>query len=102
MFTQSPRASADLDDIFDTIADENPSAAERTIRRINSTCRDIAHKPDMGRAWTEIRSSLRGYPLGKYIIFYLPADIDIHVLRVVTSERDLDTLFHDPDEHSED
>jgi len=47
----------------------------------------------MGISRHEIMPSLRSLPVGNYLIFYLPIDDGIEIVRVLPGMRDLDALF---------
>ena len=89
----SPLASRDLDDIFDYFAEFSVDAGERFVDDFNKKCRNLAAFPHIGRAYTEIESSLRGISLSGYIIFYRVNENSIEIVRVVSGYRDLDSLF---------
>jgi toxin ParE1/3/4 len=52
-------------------------------------------QPMMGRARDEIEQGLRSFPFGRYVIFYMPSDDGIDVVRVLHSARDIDAVFAD-------
>jgi toxin ParE1/3/4 len=47
----------------------------------------------MGRAREELAADLRSFPFGRYVIFYMPAQDGIDVVRVLHSARDVDAAF---------
>lgn len=49
----------------------------------------------MGRAREELAASLRSFPFGRYVIFYVPIEDGIDVVRVLHSARDIDAIFGD-------
>ena len=55
----------------------------------------IASQPMMGRARNELVADLRSFPYGRYIIFYIPIDDGIDVVRVLHSSRDVDAVFEE-------
>ncbi|MEA5489822.1 MULTISPECIES: type II toxin-antitoxin system RelE/ParE family toxin [Pseudanabaena] len=89
----SPLASRDLDDIFDYFAEFSVDAGERFVDDFNKKCRNLVAFPSIGRAYTEIDTSLRGIPLSGYIIFYRVNENLIEIVRVVSGHRDLASLF---------
>jgi toxin ParE1/3/4 len=89
----SPLASRDLDDIFDYFAEFSVDAGERFVDVFNKKCRNLVAFPSIGRAYTEIDTSLRGIPLSGYIIFYRVNENLIEIVRVVSGHRDLASLF---------
>lgn len=47
----------------------------------------------MGRTREELAASLRSFPCGRYVIFYVPFDDGIDVVRLLHSARDADAVF---------
>ena len=47
----------------------------------------------MGRARHELAVDLRSFPFGRYVIFYVPIEGGIDVVRVLHSARDVDASF---------
>ena len=88
-----PQAETDLDDIWWYIAQDNPVAADRFLDEIIEKCRALMQFPKMGISRNEIMPSLRSMPVGNYLIFYLPLDDGIEIVRVLPGMRDIDALF---------
>ncbi|MEQ9588055.1 MAG: type II toxin-antitoxin system RelE/ParE family toxin [Parvibaculaceae bacterium] len=89
----SEQAMADLDGIWDYIADDNPVAADRLLDRINAHCQSYAHQPELGEARPELGSSLRSFSVGMYVVYYRATSEGIEVARVLHGARDVDRLF---------
>ena len=66
----SPRAEADLEEIGDYIADDSPENARRFIELLTSKLEALGRHPMMGRARPGLRSDLRYFPYGSYLILY--------------------------------
>ncbi|MCA6590304.1 MAG: type II toxin-antitoxin system RelE/ParE family toxin [Pseudanabaena sp. M090S1SP1A06QC] len=79
--------------MFDYFAELSVDAGERFVDDFNKKCRNLVSFPSIGRAYTEIDSSLRGIPLSGYIIFYRVNENLIEIVRVLSGYRDLDSLF---------
>jgi plasmid stabilization system protein ParE len=62
----SERAVADLERIGDDIALYSPSAAERTIARLEEITRLLTDFPLVGTARDEIENGMRTFPVGNY------------------------------------
>lgn len=89
----SDDASADLEDIGDFIAQDNPDAAISFVRRLRSRCSDLSQFPDSGRKREEFRRGLRSVTEGDYVIFYRTLDADVLVImRIIHGKRDLRKL----------
>ena len=95
----SPRAETDLEDIWLTIALENPLAATRLARAIGERIESLAAHPRLGPRRSEIRPATRVLVEGAYLILYeTNPDTDdeaidfVEIVRVVDGRRDLTAL----------
>jgi toxin ParE1/3/4 len=86
-------ASADLQDIWLFITQDDPNAADRYIRTIISRFPTLASMPHMGREREELSARLRSFAVGNYVIFYRPAKDGIEVVRILHGARDFPPLF---------
>ncbi len=50
----------------------------------------LLQNPLAGRARAELGKDLRSFPVGNYIIFYLPLSDGIEVVRVLHGRQDID------------
>ena len=87
---KSPQAEIDLTSIWDFIADDSVKAADALLNRIEETFDMLAHTPPPGRARSELALKLRSFPVGSYVIFYIPVSDGIEVIRVMSGRRDVD------------
>ncbi|HEX9468898.1 MAG TPA: type II toxin-antitoxin system RelE/ParE family toxin [Bradyrhizobium sp.] len=87
---KSPRAEIDLTSIWDFIADDSVKAADALLNRIEETFDMLAQTPLAGRARTELALKLRSFPVGSYVIFYIPVSDGIEVIRVMSGRQDVD------------
>jgi toxin ParE1/3/4 len=93
-FTISGHARADLQEILDHIAKNNPGAARRVVLRLRATARRLAETPGMGRSREEdLRPDLFSFPVGQYVLFYRAQPGGIVLVRVLHGGRDLPTIF---------
>jgi toxin ParE1/3/4 len=88
-----PQAETDLDDIWWYIAQDSAGAADRFLDKIEERCQTLAQFPKMGISRDELLPSLRSLPIGKYLIFYMPIDNGIQVVRVLPAMMDIDAFF---------
>lgn len=87
-------AEADLLELWLYIAEENLVAADEALDSIQSTVSLLATQPEMGRARPELADELRSFPTRiPYIIFYLPGDDGLLVVRVLHHARDIDADY---------
>jgi toxin ParE1/3/4 len=49
----------------------------------------LAQTPMAGRARSDLAPKLRSFPIGSYIIFYIPVSDGIEVSRVMNSRQDI-------------
>ena len=92
-----PRASEDVAEIWDHIADNDLAAADRWLDRLDKQLWLLATQPLMGRARDELAEGIRSFPIGHHVVFYMPIDDGIDVVRVLHSARDIDALFGEAD-----
>jgi len=88
-----PLAETDLEEIWWYIAQDNPDAADRFLDKIEERCLTLAQFPSMGISRDELHPGLRSLPVGKYLIFYIPLDGGIEVVRVLSGMMDIDAFF---------
>jgi toxin ParE1/3/4 len=91
--TRRPLAAADILDIWDHIAEDSLDQADRWIDKLDEKFGILATQPLMGRAREELTADLRSFPFGRYVIFYMPVQDGIDVVRVLHSARDVDAAF---------
>ncbi|WP_186392297.1 MULTISPECIES: type II toxin-antitoxin system RelE/ParE family toxin [unclassified Pannonibacter] len=87
----SPRAEADLRDIWRTIAFDNEPAANALLLRLIERAGLAATQPHMGRARPELSATARILVEGRYIVIYEPREFGILVVAIVYGARDLET-----------
>ncbi|HMO45624.1 MAG TPA: type II toxin-antitoxin system RelE/ParE family toxin [Rubrivivax sp.] len=91
--TRRPLAALDILDIWDHIAEDDTAAADRWVDQLDAALNRLATQPMMGRARPELADRLRSLPFRRYVVFYLPVDQGIDVVRVLHSARDVDAAF---------
>lgn len=87
------QARKDLQQIYDYIAEDNPSAAFQLIEHIEKRCKSLSNNPGMGRKRDELCSKMRSVAEGNYLIFYFSFSNGIEVSRVLHSSRDIEPIF---------
>jgi toxin ParE1/3/4 len=86
-----PQAEIDIASIWNYVAADNITAADRLIDRIERSFDMLAEQPLAGRARSDLAPRLRSFPVGSYVIFYIPvADGGIEVVRVMSGRQDID------------
>ncbi len=92
----APGAASDLDHIWYHIATESggPERADRFVDALTERFHLLATHPRIGRQRDDLRTGLRSFPVGGYVILYrvMAAD-DVLISAVVHSRQDLDRLI---------
>jgi toxin ParE1/3/4 len=89
-YVVSPRAAADIDDIWDYSAEQwGEDRANRYVTDIRYAIERVAADPRKGRP-VIIRSGYRKYPVGSHVIFFRLVPIGIDVVRVLHQRMDFE------------
>ena len=91
--TRRPEAETDILEIWDFIADDSMSEADRWIDRLEEKLALWATQPMIGRSREELAPHLRSMPFGRYVIFFVPLADGLDVVRVLHGSRDVDPEF---------
>jgi toxin ParE1/3/4 len=90
----SPRAEADLYEIWQAIAQDNERAADGLVRRIAEKARLAAEMPMIGAARPELGAQARILVEGRYVVIYEPQPDGIAVIAVVHGMRAMDNWLN--------
>ena len=96
-----PLAEADLDEIWDYIAEDSPERASNLLRKLHAKMQTLATNPNIGRKRDELLPGLRSFPYGNYVIFYLPIENGIEIVRVLQGSRDIEQVFQSAEDATE-
>jgi toxin ParE1/3/4 len=88
----TPAAEAELEEIGDRIALEDPLAAVRLIDALYRRWELLAEYPLSGAARDDIRPGLPYVVVGNYLSLYRIVEGDVEIVRVVHGRRDLHNL----------
>ena len=88
-----PQAEVDLEDIWWYIAQDNLQNADRFLDRVYEKCLILAEFPQMGVNQDELKTHLRSFAVGTYLIFYFPIEDGIDVVRVLQGARDIESFL---------
>ena len=88
-------AQADLRDIHDYIAEQDPDTALDYVTRLELACENLIKMPEAGRKRDELAPSLRSLPVGRYVIFYRITKEGVEIERVLHGARDIESIFSD-------
>ncbi len=86
-----PRAKADLIEIGDYIAQDNPERARSFVQELVKHCQTLEAFPQQGTARDDVRPGFRSLIFGHYVIFYHITDT-VEIVRVLHSARDMDSF----------
>ena len=87
----APTAIADLDNIYLYIAENgDPNAAAGQIERLWSAFERLCTFPEQGRKRDLLAPGLYSLVAGNYVVFYLPHDDRIEIVRVIHGRRDIE------------
>jgi toxin ParE1/3/4 len=91
----SPRAAADLEEIADYIARDDPARAGTFVAELEAKCRAVATSPALYPECQDLAPGLRMAVHGRYLVFYrdLPGDDAVRVERVLHCARNLPRLL---------
>jgi toxin ParE1/3/4 len=91
----SPKAVADLEEIAEYIAQDNPVRAASFVAELEATCRSVAAAPELYPARTDLAPGLRMAVHGRYLVLYrdLTGEFTVRIERVLHSARDLPRLM---------
>jgi toxin ParE1/3/4 len=91
--TLSNQARQDLIAIWDYIADDNPSAADRLLDTLEERMQRLADHPFLGPPRPDISHDLRYLVSGNYLILYRVLGDVVEIVRVLHGARDLAVLL---------
>ena len=87
-FALHPEAFADLDDIRDYIAQNNPDAADRVMSEIFGRFRELVPLPDQGFRRQDLSSRLLRFTLVReYLIAYAPEEKPLLIIAIIHGRR---------------
>jgi toxin ParE1/3/4 len=89
----APLARNDLDEIWDYIAADNPSAAERLLSTFHEKFLLLSRHPLLGQAREELLAGLRSLSVGNYVVYYRVRENRVQIVRVLHGARDVTTMF---------
>ena len=85
----SPLADRDIIDIAATISADRPRIAARFLARLDHLFKLFAKHPLLGERYrTSKHRTARRFPVDSYVIYYLPTDKGVLILRVLHGARD--------------
>lgn len=89
-------AERDLADIYDYVAAENPTAADRLLARIEKDLNALSGQPMLGRIPRDHHIAILGYRyliIGEYLAFYRLEPSVVLVHRILHGARDYSDIL---------
>ena len=89
-------AENDLDDIFDYIMRDNPSAAVSLLDKFDGSISQLAINPEIGVLPKDDRLKKLGYRMlivGKYLVFYVVKANTVQIRRIIHGARQYSFLL---------
>jgi toxin ParE1/3/4 len=91
-----PTAEADLEEIFDYIVRDNPSAAASMLEKFDDAISQLADNAHLGVAPRDDRLRRLGYRMliiGDYLVFYVVKSKTVQIRRIIHGGRTYRFLF---------
>jgi antitoxin ParD1/3/4 len=93
-YSFSPEARLDLMDIWEYIARDNVSAADRVAQEIHDAVDMLARNPELGHFRSDLTSrAVRFWPIYSYLIVYDPSAQPLEIVRILSGYRDLAVML---------
>jgi toxin ParE1/3/4 len=98
-FRLAPAARDDLKciSLYIAVEREAPQGAKRLRERFLASFRLLAQNPLIGQACPEFGEDMRIWPVGNYVVLYVPQDNGIDIVQVVHGARDLPAVVRKPE-----
>lgn len=95
-YNLTQKAVADLADIWNyTYETWSENQADKYYQMLLDTCNLLANKPSKGKNYANIHPGLMGYKALRHIVFYIPSDGKIEIIRILHTSMDLKNKFVD-------
>lgn len=93
-FVLSSEATADLREVHDYIAADDPAAARRVLDDLRTAMHRLAEHPGLGHLRDDLADeALRVWTVHSYLVIYRPDTRPLQVVRVLSGYRDIAGLL---------
>jgi plasmid stabilization system protein ParE len=93
-YVLTPAARADLDEIFDHISKDSPSAAQRVLDELRTSMRRLAQMPEIGHFRRDLASEpVRFWSVYSYLVIYRPEARPLQIVRILHGARDVRAIL---------
>jgi toxin ParE1/3/4 len=83
----------DYEEIWQYVAQDNSFAADQLIQEFEHRLALLVRMPQMGRLEEDLAPRLRSVSVGSYLLYYIPIENGIQLVRVLHGARDIDPEF---------
>lgn len=105
--SKRPQVIRDLIELATYIAEDNIDASDRFLAAAETTFKQLAKMPQMGKLsqfshpqLADVRQqAIKGFR--KYLVFYRPIESGVEILRVIYAMRDIEAIFDENLEEDE-
>ena len=95
-FRLSREAEADLDEIWQYIAQDNLDAAERVLEELENAFRSLARMPHMGHRRTDVtKGDVLFWDVRPYVIVYQPEARPLDIVAVLHGRRNIKKVLRE-------
>ncbi|MEH2221549.1 type II toxin-antitoxin system RelE/ParE family toxin [Nostoc sp.] len=97
--SKRPQVIRDLIELATYIAEDNLEASDRFLRAAETTFKQLGKMPGMGKPCQFSHPNLAGVRqqaikgFKNYLVFYLPSDSGVQILRVIYGGRDIEAIL---------
>ena len=97
--SKRPQVIRDLIELATYIAEDNLEASDRFLAAAETTFKQLGKMPGMGKFCQFSHPNLAGVRqqaikgFKKHLVFYLPSDSGVEILRVIYGGRDIETIL---------
>ncbi|MEH1800707.1 MAG: type II toxin-antitoxin system RelE/ParE family toxin [Nostoc sp.] len=97
--SKRPQVIRDLIELATYIAEDNLEASDRFLAAAETTFKQLGKMPGMGKPCQFSHPNLAGVRqqgikgFKKYLVFYLPSDSGVEILRVIYGGRDVEKIL---------
>jgi len=94
VYVLAPAAERDLEAIWEYIAENSPTAADRWIDKLFDSFKELAAMPGIGHQREDLTSlPVRFWPVGEYLVIYRVQQDRVEVVGVTQGARDVPTFL---------
>ena len=92
----SREARNDLDDILDYLDTQSQAASSRVESQLIESFKFLAENPSAGHLRQDLTDiALRFWPVGKYLIVYIPQTRPLKIAAILHGARDIENILQD-------